>query len=77
MKLSQRVLLAKFDRDNMYSIGFAEAGKFALEKRESWTLDDFRKHLQDQEAKLVNPDEYEQGILYSLKLNIKELEGVI
>lgn len=73
MTLYQRVLLAKFDHDNMYSIGFAEAGKMAIEKRDSWTIEEFEQHLKEMKTKLIYMDEYEKGIISTLEHNIREL----
>lgn len=58
--------------------GFKSAIKFCINKRnEGWTVDNFEADLErtiEETSNLYGP--YKDGLLYGLRLNIQELQGI-
>ena len=76
--LEQRLFLVRMYRnpcDPEGRLGFIAGADFCLSKRDSMTIDDFKKHKEFMEKEFVHRDSYERSYLFALKCNIDELEN--
>ena len=76
--LKQRLFLVRLYRnssDPEGRLGFITGAEFCLENRDKFSIDDFKRHLEEMNKKLVHKDSYESSYLFALKCNIQELEN--